>query len=1061
MIINNRKRYAGFLFLLMLLLCNATITYAQSNVTIRGSVTEKNGDPVIGAVISTKGANARKSIADKDGKFSISVPNSNNVVLVVSFLGMISKEVTATPGTPVAVMLETETRNMSEVVVVGYGQQKKASVVGAIVQTTGKVLERTGGVTNLGMALTGNLPGLVTQSSSGAPGGEDPQITIRGQSSWNNSSALVLVDGIERSISSLDISSVESISVLKDASATAVYGVRGANGVILVTTKKGVEGKPQIQFRSNVTTKIASKLPEKYESFDALSIRNQLLERESIVDQGVWAAYLPASILDKYRNPANATERDRYPNVDWEKELFKDKAMSYNTSINVSCGSKFVNYFAGVDLVKEGDLFKTFQNNRGYKPGFGYNRTNFRSNLDFNLTKTTTFSTKLFGSKGVRKLPYGLGDTDGAYWSSAYRTAPDTFQAMYSDGTYGFYPSSNQDQPNAAFLLAYSGVEERTATQLTTDFILNQKLDFVTKGFSFRSSISLDNSFLERTRGIDDRFNSAQRKWISPSTGLPTFETSPVVAGSQVDFSDPVSWQVNAGSVDKNAVFRQVNYQVGLNYARTFGVHEVTGLALLQRNRRTTGSDFASFREDWVFRATYAYKGRYLFETNGAYNGSEKFGPDNRFAFFPSLSAGWVITQEPFMKNVKFIDNLKFRGSWGRIGDDAANIGGRFTFRDSYLYGGTNNNAQLATNQPVNTPQFSPYTIYRQGILGNPDISWETAEKRNFAADYSFFRGQISGSVDFFNDRRKNIVIQGRDRAIPTFYGFVNSAPSVNLGEVKTNGYEILVNLTHSFSNNIRVYVNTAITHAENKTIFRDDRELKPDYQKQAGFAIGQINPQAPTFINSGFIKSWDDLYGSTTRDASNQNKLPGDYNIIDFNADGVINANDSAPYGFTSNPQNTYNATVGFEWKRLSLFVQFYGVNNVTRQIVFPNFQGSSNVIFVERPYYNAATGEGDVPLPRYSVQNATGANGTRYFYDGSYMRLKNAEIGYTLPANYVKKVGLKTARLYVNGNNLLLWTKMPDDRESNFSTANNPDGSGGAYPTVRRFNIGIDITL
>ncbi|WP_342648184.1 TonB-dependent receptor [Mucilaginibacter sp. CSA2-8R] len=1052
MIINNEKRYAGFLFLLLLMLFDATSTFAQNSITIRGTVTEKNGDPVIGAVISTKTASSRKTMADKDGKFSLTVPNSGNVVLVVSFLGMVTKEVPVTPGAPINVILESETRNMNEVVVVGYGQQKKASVVGAIVQTTGKVLERTGGVTNLGMALTGNLPGLVTQSSSGQPGGEDPQITIRGTSSWNNSAALVLVDGIERSISSLDISSVESISVLKDASATAVYGVRGANGVILVTTKKGVEGKPQIQFRSNVTTKIASKLPEKYDSYDALTIRNRLLERESIVDQGVWAAYLPASIIDKYRNPANSTERDRYPNVDWEKELFKNKAMSYNTSVNVSGGSKFVNYFAGIDLVQEGDLFKTFQNNRGYKPGFGYNRTNFRSNLDFNLTKTTTFSTKLFGSKGVRKLPYGLNDGDGQYWSSAYRTAPDTFQPVYSDGTYGYYPTSIQDQPNAAFWLAYSGVEERTATQLTTDFILNQRLDMVTKGLSFRSSISLDNSFLERNRGINDQFNSAQRKWISPSTGLTGYEVSPIVAGSQVDFSDPVSWQVNPGAVDKTATFRQINYQIGLNYNRSFGAHEVTGLALLQRNRRATGSDFASFREDWVFRATYAYKGRYLFETNGAYNGSEKFGPENRFAFFPSLSAGWVITQEPFMRNVKFIDNLKFRGSWGRIGDDAANTGGRFTFRDSYLYGG---NTQSGTNQPVFTPAYSPYTIYRQGNLGNPDISWETSEKRNLAADYSFFRGQISGSVDFFNDRRKRIVIQGDGRAIPSFYGFVRSAPSVNLGEVKTSGYEIQVNLTHSFSNNIRVWANTAVTHAENKTIFRDDRELKPAYQKQAGFAIGQSN----TYINSGYINSWDDLYGSTTRDASNQNKLPGDYNIIDFNADGVINTNDTAPYGFTGNPQNTYNATVGFEWKRFSLFAQFYGVNNVTRQIFFPNFQGSSNLIFVERPFYNASNGQGDVPLPRYSVQNASGANGTRYYYDASYLRLKNAEIGYALPANYVKKVGLKTARLYVNGNNLLLWTKMPDDRESNFSGAG--DGSNGAYPTVKRFNIGIDITL
>jgi TonB-linked SusC/RagA family outer membrane protein len=1052
MIINNRKRYAGFLFLLMLLLYNATITYAQSNVTVRGTVTEKNGDPVIGAVISTKGTNARKTVADRDGKFSLTVPNSNSVVLVVSFLGMVPKEVTATPGTPISVMLENETRNMNEVVVVGYGQQKRASVVGAIVQTTGKVLERAGGVTNLGMALTGNLPGLSTQSSSGLPGGEDPQITIRGVSSWNNSAALVLVDGIERSISSLDISSVESISVLKDASATAVYGVRGANGVIIVTTKKGVEGKPQIQIRTNVTTKVPSKLPAKYDSYDALMIKNQVIERESLVDQGVWSGYTPMSIIDKYRNPANETERDRYPNVDWEKELFKKTAMSYNTSVNVSGGSKFVNYFAAVDLVREGDLFKTFQNNRGYAPGFGYNRTNVRSNLDFNLTKTTTFSTKLFGSKGVRKLPFMLADGDQAYWSSAYRTAPDSFQPFYSDGSYGYYPTATQDQPNAAFWLAYSGVEERTATQLTTDFVLTQKLDMVTKGLSFRGSLSLDNSFLERARGIDDRFNTAQRKYISPSTGIASYEVSPILTGSQLDFSNPISWQVAAGAVDKGATFRQTNYQFGLNYARTFKDHAVTGLALLQRQRRATGSNFPSFREDWVFRATYAYKGKYILESSGAYNGSEQFGPDYRFAFFPSVSMGWVVTQEAFMKNLTFVDNLKIRGSIGRVGDDALGVGGRFPFRDSYLFGGPNGNAILGANSGA-----SPYTFYRVGTIGNPDLSWERSEKRNIGVDYSFLRGQISGAVDYFNDRRTGIVVQGVDRAIPSYYGFVNSAPSVNLGEVKNKGYEIQLNLTHSFDNNIRVWANTAITHAESKVIFRDDPELTPAYQKRAGFAIGRRT----SFIDNGFLTSWDDLYGSTTRNANNQNKLPGDYNIVDFNADGVIDDKDRAPYAYPGNPQNTYNATLGFEWKRLSFLVQFYGVNNVTREIFFPNYQGKSNVVFVERPFNFVQAGGGEVPPPRQTVLDASGATGTRYYYDGSYMRLKNAEIGYSLPVNLIKKVGLKTCRIYANGNNLLLWTKMPDDRESNFSTGGNPDGSGGAYPTVRRFNLGLDITL
>ncbi|WP_377102177.1 SusC/RagA family TonB-linked outer membrane protein [Mucilaginibacter calamicampi] len=1030
---------------MLLLVFNSSVTHAQTRVTVRGTVTEKNGDPIIGAMIIAKGDNNSKTATDKDGKFTLSVP-ANNTVLTITSFGMKTREFTALANISNTIELELDSKEMDEVVIVGYGQQKKASVVGAIAQTTGKDLQRTGGVTNLGMALTGNLPGLVTTSSSGQPGSEDPQIVIRGVTSWNNSAPLILVDGIERSINAIDISSVETVSVLKDASATAVYGVRGANGVILITTKRGVEGKAQVSIRSNTTTKIASKLPAKYDSYDGLVLKNKIIERESIADLNTWAGYTPMDMVNKYRYPANAYEADRYPNVDWEKELFKNSAQSYNNSINVSGGSKLVTYFAGVDVTQEADLFKTFQNNRGYQSQFGYNRFNVRSNLDFNLTKTTKFSTNLFGSNGVRQVPYGLANGDGSYWSSAYRTAPDSFKPVYQDGTYGYYPLSTQDQPNAAFWLAYSGVEKRTTTQLTTDFVLTQQLDMVTKGLSLRGSLSLDNTFLENNRGINDQFNPAQREWINPTNGLVSYE-QPRNTGTQFDFNDAIAWSSNGGAVDTRNVYRNINYQFHINYNRNFGDHNVTGLAVVQRQRTANGGNFPTYREDWVFRTTYNYKQKYLFEANGAYNGSEKFGPDYRFAFFPSLSAGWVISKEKFMEKLTFIDQLKLRGSWGRIGDDNVPTNGRFTFRDSYNYGG---NTQMGS--PVAN---TPYTIYSQGVIGNPNLSWETAEKRNIALDFGFLGGDISGSVDVFSDRRTRIMIAS-GRAIPSFFGYGGSTPSANLGESTSKGYEIEVRLNHRFANGIRVYLNTAVTHATNLTIFRDDPALTPSYQKQQGYAIGQNR----SYIDNGFLKSWDDLLGSTTRSANNQNKLPGDYNIADFNADGVIDAKDQAPFGYTGNPQNTYNATIGFEWKSFTFFAQFYAVNNVTRTINFPNFQGKSNVLFVEKPFYFQQDGGGQVPPPRWSVLDAFGATGTRYAYDGSYVRLKNVEIGYMLPGNAVKKLGLKSCRLFVNGNNLLLWTKMPDDRESNFSSANN-DSSSGAYPTLKRFNLGLDITL
>lgn len=1023
---------------------NPEVIFAAPQLRVTGQILDEKDQPVTGATIKVKGTDIAVA-SDLNGNFSINAPA--NAVLTVSFIGYRTQEVTVTGAqSNLVIKLQIAQQGLEEIIVVGYGEQKKASVVGAITQVSGKDLQRTGGVTNLGMALTGNLPGLVTISSSGQPGSEDPQIVIRGVTSWNSSAPLILVDGIERSINAIDISSVESVSVLKDASATAVYGVRGANGVILITTKRGVVGRAQVSVRSNTTTKIASKLPAKYDSYDGLVLKNKIIERESIADINTWSGYSPIDMINKYRYPANADEADRYPNVDWEKELFKSSAQSYNNSINVSGGSQLVNYFAGVDITHEADLFKTFQNNRGYESQFGYNRFNVRSNLDFNLTKTTKFSTKLFGSNGVRQVPYGLANGDGAYWSSAYRTAPDSFMPIYRDGTYGFFPASAQDQPNAAFWLAYSGVEKRTTTQLTTDFILEQQLGMVTKGLSFRASLSLDNTFLENSRGINDQFNPAQRKYINPTNGQVTFE-QPANVGTRFDFNDAIAWSSNAGSVATGNVYRNLNYQFHINYKRSFGSHNVTGLAVVQRQRNATGGNFATYREDWVFRTTYNYKEKYFLEANGAYNGSERFGPQYRFAFFPSLSAGWTINKEKFMEKLTFIDQLKLRGSWGRIGDD--NVpGGRFAFRDSYNYGG---NTQMGS--PVAN---TPYTIYSQGTIGNPNLSWETAEKRNVGLDFGFFGGDVAGSVDVFSDRRKRIMIGGTGRALPSFFGYGGSTPSANLGESSSKGYEIELRLNHKFANGLRVFLNTSMTHATNLTIFRDDPALTPSYQKLQGYSIGQNT----AYIDNGFLKSWDDLLGSTVRSANNQNKLPGDYNIADFNADGVIDNKDQAPFGYTGNPQNTYNASIGFEWKRFSVFAQFYGVNNVTRTISFPNFQGKSNVLFVEQPFYFQQDGGGAVPPPRWSVLDAFGAAGTRYAYDGSYIRLKNAEIGYLLPTNAIKKVGLKSCRLFVNGNNLLLWTKMPDDRESNFSSGGG-DSANGAYPTLKRFNLGLEITL
>ena len=1040
-------RRVSFLLVLMLL-CRGLTAWAQQGVMVKGVVLDENEETVIGASVMVKGSSTMGTISDIDGNFQLMVPDKNTV-LTVSFIGMRPKDVKVTPGKPMRIVLESDTEILEEVVVVGYGQQKKASVVGSITQTTGKVLERTG-VTSLGAALTGNLPGVITSASTGMPGEEDPEIIIRTKSSWNNSEPLVLVDGIEREMSSVDISSVESISVLKDASATAVYGVKGANGVILITTKRGQEGKASVQIKANMAAKVVSQLPNKLDAYDTFYLMNDVIEREAAISPSGWANYTDPSIIHKYRYPANATEWDRYPNVDWADFLFKDVAMSYNASVNVSGGTKVVKYFAAADFTNEGDLFKEFNNGRGYNSGFGYNRINVRSNLDFTITPTTKFSTNLFGSNAQRTVPWNMSDSDQSYWSAAYISAPSAMRPIYSNGMWGFYEPRDADAPNSAYNLANSGTEKRTTTKVTTDFILEQDLSFLTKGLKFKANFSMDYHFQEKKRGINDLYNDAQRMWVDPSTGEIKYQQQTDAGTGLEAIENPIYWKTQAGSADINSTYRKLYYSFQLDYARTFGKHEVTGLGLFSRLKEAQGSVFPIYREDWVFRFTYNYALRYFFEANGAYNGSEKFGPNYRFDFFPSLSVGWMLSEEPFMKKLKFLDMLKIRASWGRVGDDSVvpnwqrfDTDYRFLYKDQWTYSGN-------TLMGVVSPSNSPYTIWKRSKLGNADISWETVEKRNIGIDYAFLGGLVAGSVDVFNDTRTNILVSGEDRAVPSYFGETPSR--ANIGKVNSHGYELELRLNKVFNNGMRVWLNTNMTHAINEVKFKDDPALLPDYQKAAGHAIDQ----AYSYIDHGNLATWDDVIGSTGWNTLNENKLPGDYSIVDFNGDGTITEDDKAPYQYSSTPQNTYSASVGWEWKGFSVFAQFYGVKNVSREVQLISLNNTVQAAFDTGAYWTP-DGTGTLPMPRWGAQANEAANGTRYWYDGSYIRLKNVELSYTFQGNWLKKMGVNSARLYLNGDNLYMWSHMPDDRESNSGYGS----TRGAYPTVRRFNLGIDITL
>ena len=1044
-----------FLSLLFALWCFCLTAWAQSNV-VKGTVVDSNGEPVIGASIVLKSDKTQGTTTDIDGNYSLRLP-SKDATLVISFVGMRSQEVRATAGKPLNVTLEEDNDVLEEVIVVGYGQQKKASVVGAITQTTGKTLERAAGITDIGAALTGNLPGVITSASDGMPGEEEPTIVIRGSSSWNGSSPLVLVDGVERPMSSVDMGSVESLSVLKDASATAVYGVKGANGVILITTKRGQEGRPQINVSANAIMKVPSKLPGKYDSYDALLYRNIAAEHELNLNPDSWSDIHSQSYINNYRNQTSVEQMERYPNVDWQKALFKDYCMSYNAAINVSGGTKHVKYFAAVDFVNEGDLFKTYDSGRGYEAGYGYNRLNVRSNLDFKLTKTTTLKMNIAGAAGISESPYSYsqyadaGDTWQLQqrWAGAYGIAPDVFLPQYSDGSWGYYPNIS-NVSNSAEAVALGGTNKATTTRIYTDFVLEQDLSFITKGLNFRGTISWDNTFKETNRGINDLYKSNSRnKWIDPETGETIMQDS-YNSSNHYDEVTTVTWTNNTGEVNNDATIRNLYYQLQLNWARKFGRHDLTAMGVFSRTENATGSVIPSYREDWAFRVTYNWADRYFAEYNGAYNGSEKFSSANRFAFFNSGALGWMISNEPWMKPVtdikvgklKLIDMLKIRASYGEIGDDSYST--RFLYMSQWAYGG---NTVMDLNH-----NSSSYTWYRESTVGNADAQWEVVRKFNLGVDYSFLDGLAAGSLEFFQDKRSDILVGGSSRSMPAYFG--QSAPTANLGKVTVKGYELELRLNYTFTGGHHVWGNFNMTHAENVIDVKDDAELLASYRKEAGYAIDQTH----SYVETGFINTQDELYGTTSHDTSDSQRLVGDYGILDFNGDGVIDSNDYVPYGYSSTPENTYNATIGYEWKGFSCFVQFYGVSNVTRQVNLTSFSSRLNTVYDQGTWWSEAGNAADVVTPRLNTTPSSYYYGTQMLYDGSYVRLKNVEVAYTWSnKSWIKKLGLSSLKLFVSGNNLWMYTNMPDDRESNGTYS----GSGGAYPTVKRVNFGLKFSL
>lgn len=1018
---------------------------------VTGKVTDDQGGPLPGVTVAVKGTAVGTTT---DGKGAYQLELTKGQTLVFSFIGYNTQEVIFTGQAHIDITLEPSSTQLKEVVAVGYGTQKKESVVGAIDQIDGDAILKQG-VPEVANALAGLLPGVETIQTTSIPGGYGPndqatQIFIRGRSTWNNAQPLILVDGVPRSLNDIDPYTIDKISVLKDASATAVFGVKGANGVVLITTKRGKEGKAHLSVNAQMTANTLSEQPSVLGSYEGNVQKNEAILNEVSVSPSSWAGYLPSRTLNYYRT---GQYPDLYPNVDWLKEFTKNYSLSQSVDMNVRGGTRFVKYFGSLSYLHQGGLIKTADYGQGYNPAFNYNRFNFRSNLDFNITKTTRISVNLSGMYGIRQSPNGNSTAYATFWKSLYGHPPDIYPVRYSDGTWADYPAFDK-YLNPITAVNFNGLKKDNRTRITSDLILNQDMGFITQGLSVTGRLSYDNFFV--TEGPDITDVGIVTKYIPPTVvDLPQDEwnqyaiyTYPAQGGTDgYNFTSlPTTYQNEyAPDPHNTGQSRAVDYQVNLNYARSFGDHDLTGLLLFKRRESADNEDFLSYEEDWVSRVTYAYQGKYLVEFNGAYTGSEKFSRKYRFGFFPSVGLGWVASEEDFFKNaVPFVNFLKFRYSNGKVGNDQG--------IDRWQY--------ISNWDPLtNTWRFgSPFAsstgipITLEGAIANPDIHWETDYKQNAGMDAQFLKGALAVTIDYFWNRNTNIFVSATQRASNDIFGA--SLPSANIGETRTRGWEADVNYKHQFTGGFTIKLRYSQTFAKDRIVREDDPELLPAYQKRAGYPINQVRTQ----VNQpGVIQSWDQVY-TGVMGLDNSQSLPGDFRQIDYNADGVIDQSDAVPFGYSDIPQHTHSLLVDLGYKGFDARVLFYGVWNVSMKTNYDAFNEGYTVIwdFIAHTAWNPEAGKttrATYPGLRLYTTSPMGNWGVE---DGSYTRIKSAELGYTFSPKMLKRFRMSSLRVYLQGYNLALWSKMREDRESQ---------SGGlamrtlSYPLTTSYSAGLAI--
>ncbi|MHB0756734.1 SusC/RagA family TonB-linked outer membrane protein [Polaribacter sp. M15] len=1023
-----QKRFYLFLILLASLSINHSLW--SQDISIKGKVVDSEGNLLPGVSIIEKGT-TNGTTTDFDGNYNLSA--SSKGILVFNYLGFEVKEVSINGKNNIDVVLNSSTTDLEEITIVAYGEQKKTTVTGSISTIKSAELVQSP-APNVANSLAGRVTGLSTVQFSGQPGADNPNIYLRGIGSLSEgrSTPLMIVDGVERSFMSLDPNEIESISILKDASATAVYGVRGANGVILVTTKRGKFGKAKISTSFSTGIQEPTRLLDFADSYTYAQRYNEAqLNDEPNIDPAN-LKFSPEA-LEAFRTGSNPI---LYPNTDWVDYLLKPNAQQTQANINISGGTEKVKYFVSLGILNQDGLFRTFESDYDYN--FSFQRYNYRSNLDIKVTNTTKLGVTIGGQARVTNRPNTKNNFSelfrDIYWSVPF-SGPGIVDGRYILNGDFYIPGNKKDGLDPFYGQGFSNILNN---RLNMDLDLVQELNFI-KGLKFRTKFA---------------YNTAYTHSKNRNSSVASY--TPIFLRDIDQNADPNSNEIvyQRNGQDGNLTYgegygtsRDWYLEAGLNYKNKFGYHNVSGLLLYNQQKRYYPGQFTDIPLGLVGivgRATYDYKNTYLANFSIGYNGSENFAKGKRFGVFPAFSAGWVMTNEPFMENQSVLDFMKIRVSYGLVGNDR--IGGnRFLYLPN-SFDPTSGNYNFGTDTPFNQPAAS------EGQIGNPDVTWETSEKQNYGIELKLLDNKLGLNVDYFIENRSDILaFRG---TVPAFVAY--DLPAVNIGKVQNKGFEIELKWNHKVNSDFNYWINANVSNAKNKIVFQDEVPQTEDYLLRTGNPVGQpfgyIFDKFYNDADTGNDALPDHLY----------NLKPGDMVYKDLNGDGIINQDDQRAIGYPVYPMYNFGLNYGFQYRNFSLTMSWAGATNTSRllaetyRVAFGATLDRSLLQYMADGRWTPETAD-TATYPRMTLTGR--ANNTKnsdfWLRDASYIRLKNLEMGYNFKNQFLKKMGIGNLKAFLNGTNLITISKL------DITDPETRTGSDSVYPLTKVYNFGLRVNF